>query len=123
MPTPAAAPKLPPTATSFVILPEVVMAMVYLVLVRLWSIWAFATFRYAPLGEEGRLFLPDLEFALVTGCNVVFAALFVLAARRSRQSSPALRRGHFAGLVLAAICVALLQYAAILAHGTEGIIV
>lgn len=109
-----------PALNGFVILSEVMLAMVYLAMLSIWSLWRLCTFEFAPLGEVQPPFVSTTQFALVSACNGVLVVLFMLAARRARKSSPAMRRGHWAGLVLATVGIGLAQYGVMLAQSQIG---
>ncbi len=110
-----------PTLTEFVILPEVMLAMVYVFLLRVWSIWAFTT-HHIPGTEPGDpTLVSGMQFAGVTLANLVFLALFVRALPRVRDSAPSLRKGHYASLLIGTIVLLLLQFAAVQGYSQFGV--
>ena len=105
------------SAAAFVIRPEVISAMAYLVLVRIWSMWMLCTFRYPPRGAtEPATLITSAQFAGLSIINVAFCAAFLLAAFRCRTSHPSVRRGHLVGLALGFLAVVLVQVGATFAH-------
>ncbi|MFT5290877.1 MAG: hypothetical protein ACI8QS_002109 [Planctomycetota bacterium] len=110
---------LPPALTEFVILPEVMLVMAYALVTRIWSIWAFLTSRFLRLDESNPdpyRMVPGLLLCTVTAVHIAFLVLLVFAWRRVRRSSPSLRQGHYASLVLGVAIIVLLQVAAFSGH-------
>ncbi len=110
-----------PTFSDSVILPEVILVLVYAVLVRTWSIWTFCTLRYQEVGEHGPVNLVSGgQLTVVSLINVGLLALLGFALVRTKFSPPGLRRGHIAGIGLAAVVAILIQVAAFQGFGLEG---
>ncbi len=106
--------KLPPALTEFVILPEVMLAMAYAVVARIWNIWSILTLRFPTLEEsDPPRMLSGTQLVIFTGVHIAFLALFIMAGRRVRRSSPSLRRGHYASLAIGVAIIVLLQVAAV----------
>ena len=105
---------LPPTLTEFVILPEVMLAMAYAFVARVWNIWSILTLRFPLLEEiDPPRMLSGPQLVLFTGINIAFLGLFFMAGRRARQSSPSLKRGHYASLAIGVAIIVLLQVVAV----------
>ncbi|MDF1839379.1 MAG: hypothetical protein P1V35_16045 [Planctomycetota bacterium] len=110
-----------PTLTEFVILPEVMLAMVYVILLRVWSVWAFTTHHIPGTNPGDPTLVSNGQLAAVTLANVLFLALFALAIPRVRKGSPSLRKGHYASLIVGAFVLVLLQVAAFQGHAQFGV--
>ena len=103
-------------AFTFAILPEVMAAMVYVFLVRLWSIWLLCTSLIPGPGIDTIQLINTNQYISLSIINTAFCIAFIFAGLRSRRSHDCLRKGHFAGLLIGGITIALLQYGLYLGH-------
>lgn len=90
----------PPLLTEFIILPEIIVTMVYVVWARIYSIWVCATCDLTGPGPHRLISLG--QYLGITGFHVGLGTALLLAGVRARRSHPSLRRGHIASLLLAA---------------------
>lgn len=107
-----------PGNATFILRPTVTAAIVYFGVCAIGYLWILATAKYPPTGstEPFRL-ISTTQFAIVSAVNVAFLIAFAVDGYATKRSPPAMRRAHFAGLLLAAFTLVLAQLVAVYAHG------
>ncbi|MCA9000489.1 MAG: hypothetical protein KDB61_01105 [Planctomycetes bacterium] len=104
------------TPSDFVILPEVMGVIVYAALLRVWSVYALATF-YAPTVESGgRRMISSPMFFGLSLVNLGLLGLLYKAYGRTKDDGPSVKLAHTVGLAVAAILVVLVQVGVFQAH-------
>ena len=97
------------------ILPEVVATRVYLVLVRIGSIWVMLI---ADLTGPGpHRMITTSQYVGVSAIHLALVVPLIFAGFRARRSHPSVRRGHFAGMLLALYALVLVQVVAYRFYG------
>ena len=99
---------------ALIILPEVILAWVYLVCVSLWFL--LVRVRELPRAAEIRV-IDSTEYLTITACNLLFVICFVLRTFRVPQSPPSLKKAHYASVVVGAALILALQAACHLLYG------
>lgn len=106
-----------PSSTEFVILPEVMLAWIYLMCVHLWTVWKMCTMKFPTSELDPIRFMSGNQYALITVLNAVFFIAFLLGGLKARRSDPALRKGHYVSVISGAIIMIVLQYASYRLYG------
>lgn len=99
------------SSTEFVILPEVMLAWIYLLCVHLWTIWQVCTLKFPTAEGVPIRFMTGGQYALLTSLNALFFVAFLLGGLRARKSPPSLRKGHYISVVSGAIIMIAMQVA------------
>ena len=60
------------SSTEFVILPEVMLAWIYLLCVHLWTIWKMCTLKFPTSDADPIRFMTDGQYALLASLNAAF---------------------------------------------------
>ena len=107
-----------PGNATFILRPTVTAAIVYVGVCAIGYLWILATAEHPPSGstEPFRL-VSTTQFAVLSAANVAFLIAFAVDGYSSMKGPPAMRRAHFAGLLLAAVTLVLVQLVAVYAHG------
>ena len=107
-----------PGNATFILRPTVTAAIVYFGVCSTWYLWILATAQYPAIGstEPFRL-ITTTHFAVLSAIHVAFLIAFAVDGYSCKRSPPAMRRAHFAGLLLAAFTLVLVQLVAVYAHG------
>ncbi len=104
-------------SSDFVLRPSVVLGIVWLGFCGIWRVWIVATAKYPTLAEPpGLRLLSESEFWVASAVNVALFLGLLLDAWLCRRSPAGLRRGHRAGICLAVVATAALQYAFVIAQ-------
>jgi len=98
----------PELLSDFVLRPVPVLAMAWFLVVALRFLWLFLTMAFPPEGDL--LLLGSLEYRLATGLQVVFLVGLIQDLRIALASPPPNRRGYLAGVVLALVVLAFVQW-------------
>lgn len=106
--------------TGFVIRPTVTISIVYFGLCSIWFLWLLLTLKYPADSAEPMRFISLAQLVGLTLINFGFLFAFVLDFVQVRNSPPGLRRGHFAGAILALLLLAVIQIGLVLAYGPIG---
>jgi len=106
-----------PVSTEFVILPEVMLAWVYLLVLHIWTIWRMTTMHFPTDPDAPIRLYSGLQFGLITALDVAFFLVFALGGWRTRSSPPSLRRGHWISLTGSALMMVAVQLAAYRLYG------
>jgi hypothetical protein len=99
------------SSTEFVILPEVMLAWIYLLCVHIWTIWQMCTLKFPTSDADPIRFMTGGQYALLTSLNAAFFLAFVLGGIRARRSSPSLRKGHIISVLAGAAIMIAMQIA------------
>ncbi|MDF1799736.1 MAG: hypothetical protein P1V81_11210 [Planctomycetota bacterium] len=106
-----------PASTEFVILPEVMLAWVYLLCLHIWTVWRLTTMHFPSDPDAPIRLYSGLQFGLITALDLAFFLVFVLGGWRTRNSPPSLRRGHWVSLAGSAVMMVAVQVAAYRLYG------
>jgi len=100
------------STSNTVLRPSVVASIPWGGLCGIWYIWVVLTTQYPKIGEPPFLrLMSSPEFLAGTAVNLALLVWLGIDGWVSRSSPPGVRRGHLAGVVLAAVLIVLLQTA------------
>lgn len=107
-----------PGNATFILRPTVTAAIVYFGVCAIGYLWILATAEY-PTSGSTELFrlISTTQFAILSAVNVALFVALAMDGYASKRSPPAMRRAHFAGLLLAAVTLVLVQLVVVYAHG------